>query len=256
MNPKKRLAYWITALTLTLSACGGAGGPGPRTWIDAPLDGSVLELGPVVVRSHAAADGGTARAVLTVNGVQVRVDESGDAAAALTEFAQAWTPEGPGEYVLQVISLDHAGNEGRSNRVHVRVGEVSAAPTDAATPESGVTQTPVLTPTITQPSDPIITFNTGANCREGDSTAYEVVTAFAAGAQARITGRNADASWFLLAIPGGGDCWASASTGTPSGPYQSAPVVAPPPPPPPPTDTPVPEQPSAQRLNLLMFCFV
>ena len=41
-------------LSLVLSSCGSAGGPGPRTWIDTPLDGSTLPLAPVVVRSHAS----------------------------------------------------------------------------------------------------------------------------------------------------------------------------------------------------------
>jgi hypothetical protein len=75
-----------------------------------------------------------------------------------------------------------------------------------------------------------------------------VVTAFQQGAQARIVGRNADSSWFVVSMPGGGTCWVAASTGTPSGPFSSAPVQAPPPLPP--TDTPVPAQPPAAPGNL------
>ena len=55
---------WTAALLL--AGCSGAGGPGPRTWIDSPLDGSTIELGPVIVRSHAASAGGTAQAALLV----------------------------------------------------------------------------------------------------------------------------------------------------------------------------------------------
>src|SRR5688500_13881193 len=106
----RNIFFFSMTLMLILAACApGAGGPGPRTWIDAPLDGSTLELGPLVVRSHAASDGGTAQAALMVNGTQVRVDQAADTSSALVEFAQPWIPEGPGVYILQVLSTDNAG---------------------------------------------------------------------------------------------------------------------------------------------------
>jgi hypothetical protein len=213
-------------LVLFLAACApGAGGPGPRTWIDDPLDSSTVALGPVVVRSHAASDGGTAQAALLVNGAQVRVDLAGDPSSPLIEFAQTWAPEQPGVYVLQVISTDINGNEGRSNSVRVQVGEVPIVETGTPVPGAAT-----LTPAITVVSAPTFTFGQNANCRKGDSTAYEVVTSFLAGQQVAIQGRNSDNTWFWVLIPnGGGNCWVSGSTGIPTGPYTTTQVVNPPP---------------------------
>jgi len=82
----------VVGLMLFTAGCNlQAGGAGPQTWIDAPLDGSTLPLGPVIVRSHAASPGGTAQVALTVNGAQVRVDQAADGSAALIEFVQNWT---------------------------------------------------------------------------------------------------------------------------------------------------------------------
>ncbi|MFH1186316.1 MAG: SH3 domain-containing protein [Chloroflexota bacterium] len=234
MRTKSFLAtLGMLCLLLLVAGCNlQAGGAGPRTWIDAPLDGSTVELGPVVVRSHAASEGGTAQAALLVNGAQVRVDSAVDGSGALIEFAQVWTPQGPGEYLLQVISTDHAGNEGRSNVVRLVVGGQPAVATTAV-PVTGTPATATITPTFTATgaSGPTFTFNVPANCREGPSQAYEVVTAFLSGQQVAIEGRNPDSSWFWVPVPGGGHCWVSGTTGVPQGPYGQTAVVQPPAPP-------------------------
>ena len=237
---KIRLLSAFLALTclVWLTGCNmPSGGAGPRTWIDAPLDGTTIPLETIVVRSHAASDAGTAQAALMVNGAQVRVDGATDGAAALIEFAQPWTPPGPGVYLLQVVSTDHAGNEGHSNEVRVQVGEALPV-TDTPAPVTGTPPTPTitLTPSPTTSSGPTITFTVPANCREGGSTAYEVVTAFEAGTTLPIQGRNADTTWFWVPVPGGGICAVSGSTGTLQGPYQQVPIR--PDPPLPATDTP------------------
>jgi hypothetical protein len=247
----RRFFFVSMTFMLVLAACApGAGGPGPRTWIDAPLDGvSMRALGPLVVRSHAAATGGTAQAALLVNGARIRVDLATDPASSLVEFSQTWVPEGPGVYVLQVISSDRAGNEGRSNAVHVRVGEV---PVETGTPAPGVmteTSAPATpTPTWTVAGAPTFTFDKNTNCRAGDSTAYDVLASFLQSQQADIEGRNQDSSWFRVLIASGGHCWVSAATGTPAGPYAALQVVVPPPLPP--TATPAPAQPPAAPGNL------
>lgn len=242
MKPTLLSINGFVLLSLFLAACGGAGagGPGPRTWIDAPLDGTTLELGPVVVISHAASDGGTAQAALMVNGAEARVDEAADSASPLIEFAQTWTPDAEGEYTLQVITTDHEGNEGRSNLVVVCVGiatancEVAGA---SATPEVVTSETPALTPTATEVGIPTITFTQNTNCRLGDSTAYDVVTSFNEGETLVIAGRNAATTWFWVLMPNSSQhCWVAGTTGTLAGPYQTVPVITPPPLPA--TDTP------------------
>lgn len=215
----------LACLAILGTACNmPAGGAGPRTWIDAPLDGKTLPLGPVVVRSHAASEEGTAQAALLVNGAQVRVDQAADTAANLIEFAQPWTPSGPGDYVLQVITLNHAGAEGRSNLVHVRIGDVAPpplTPTDTPVPVTGTPPTPSAT-VVTAPT---FVFRINGNCREGPSTQHAIVTSFLAGEQIPIEGRNEDNSWFWLLVPGGGHCWASAGTGDALGPFGSLTVI-------------------------------
>ncbi len=208
------------------------GGAGPQTWIDAPLDGSTLPLGAVIVRSHAASPAGTTKVALQVNGAQVREDSAGDASQALIEFVQNWTPTNPGDYALQVVSTDRSGHVGRSNLVHVHIGGVITTDTPTATsilPE--IPPPPSVTPSATGLSGPSFTFDKNGNCRLGPSTAYEVVTSFLAGQQLPIEGRNEDNSWFWLLMPGGGHCFASVGTGFAQGPYGSTAVIVPPAPP-------------------------
>ena len=78
MNHASLRSLCAMAVLLFVTGCSlptGAG-PGPRAWIDDPLDGATLPLGPVVVQSHASSEGGTASAALLVNGAQVRVDNA------------------------------------------------------------------------------------------------------------------------------------------------------------------------------------
>ena len=103
------------------AACRPASAPGPRAWIDDPLDGAYLPLAPVVVQSHASWESGTASAALLVNGAQVRVDNATNASDPLASFAQPWEPAAPGDYTLEVVATDTGGNTGRSNPVLVHV---------------------------------------------------------------------------------------------------------------------------------------
>jgi uncharacterized protein YraI len=260
MMKTKRLMLKIGCFfSILLAGCAGAGGPGPRTWIDSPLNGSTLPLAPVIVRSHASSGTGTISVALYVNGTQIRSDNQADPSNQLSEASQVWQPDAPGEYALQVVAIDHEGNEGRSNTVRVRIGEevVNPAPIEGGQapetvetaetilPASIETDTPTLPP---PPSSPSFTFTTNANCREGPGTAYEVDDSFLQGQSAQIDGRNqSEPRWWLVLRSNGGHCWVSDSTGTASGPTGNVQVVnAPPPPvvvPPPDTSEPPPPLP-------------
>ncbi|MFH1184830.1 MAG: hypothetical protein V1755_07305, partial [Chloroflexota bacterium] len=261
-------------LSLVLAGCTmpSTAGPGPRTWIDEPLDGSTLPLGPIVVRSHAASDGGTKSATLLVNGAQVRTDGAADPSNPLVEIPQVWQPEAPGDYTLQVVTLDQQGNEGSSKTIRVRVGAQVANPAPiqgGQPPEAPATAETRIPASLLHPATatwtpatacqvPTFTFSINANCREGPSTDYEVDTSFLTGQTAQIDGRNAtDPRWWWVSMPGGGHCWVSGSTGTTSCLIADVPVIAAPPlpvvviptdtsaPPPPPPPPPPPSKPTA-----------
>ena len=247
MNSASIRSLGAVAMLLLVAGCSLPTGraPGPRVWIDDPLDGAYLPLAPVVVQSHASWEGGTASAALLVNGAQVRVDNAPDASDPLAAFAQPWEPTEVGDYTLQVVATDKGGNSGRSNPVLVHVGAefVSTVTVDSSAPGLPVFEPP---PTLTPASQVVITvapptvpglgpkfqFTINGNCRQGPGTAYPVITSFFAGDQVPMAGRNEDASWYWLSIPNGNSqCAAAASTGITLGPTDNLPFIPAPPPP-------------------------
>ncbi len=91
-------------------------------------------------------------------------------------------------------------------------------------------------PTAT-PESEVFSVNTGANCRRGPGTVYDVVTAFPEGTRLKVVGRSNDGSWWLVQIPNNTErCWISNVTGTFTGNPSVPAVVAAPP-----TPTPVPD---------------
>ena len=247
MNRASIRSLGAAAVLLLLAGCSLPTGaaPGPRVWIDDPLDGAYLSLAPVVVQSHASWQGGTASAALLVNGAQVRVDNAPDASDPLAAFAQPWEPAEVGDYTLQVVATGKGGNSGQSNRVLVHivaVGEFATMVTDESSLEdlpvfeAPPTLTPAtqaritLTPTNDAGVNPALRFTINANCRQGPGTLYPVVTSFFAGDQLPIEGRNEDASWYWVRIPNSNShCAAAASTGITLGPTDNLPVIAAPP---------------------------
>ena len=231
MKNKILVSLLAAAMLIFVAGCTlpTGGGPGPRVWIDTPLNGDVLALGPVVVQSHASSESGTASATLLVNGAQVHVDNPANPSDRLASFAQAWQPTAPGDYTLEVVATDSQGNTGTSNQVvvhisgpelNVPVGPLSPTPSFSPVPPVSVTTTaiPNLIPTF------IFTIN--ANCRKGPDTAYEVVTSFFANDQVTIEGRNDNSSWYWALIPNSNShCWVSGTTGTPQGPMGGLVVV-------------------------------
>lgn len=122
MKNKILISLHLAAILIFVAGCTlpTGGGPGPRVWIDTPLDGDILAFAPLVVKSHVSSEGGTASAALLVNGVQVRVDTPTNPSDPLTSFAQVWEPTSPGDYGLEVVATDSDGNTGRA-LVRVRI---------------------------------------------------------------------------------------------------------------------------------------
>lgn len=116
------------------------GQAGTRSWIDAPLDGSSLPLGPVEVVSHSTSSVGLAQIELTVDGMPATVEQVAVGQGILLTARQTWEPTAAGNYTLMVRAREPSGGWGDHAKVVVTVG---GAPTPTRTPRL------LLTPTST-----------------------------------------------------------------------------------------------------------
>ena len=107
----KRWMYSLLMVLITLMTACGPNSPssGPQSWIDTPLDNSILPMGTVQVISHAADPGGLSQMELSVNGVVVGASPSSNTSDNLVTFNQTWSPSGPGNYTLQVRARNNGG---------------------------------------------------------------------------------------------------------------------------------------------------
>lgn len=144
-RPLVTLALLASAL---LSSCNGPTAPPsgePRAWIDAPLDGSSLPLGPVAVVAHGAHPRGLALLEFSVDGDPYRnPGPPDDPQAALVTWHQVWDPPGPGTYLLAVRAQSHAGAWSAPAAAHVTILPL-ATPTPVATPTPTASPTPTCT---------------------------------------------------------------------------------------------------------------
>jgi hypothetical protein len=147
----RRGRVWASSvlLCLFLTACGGAAAPseppGPQAWIDAPLNGSSLPLGPVEVVSHAAAPSGVAQVEFSVNGVSVASEPPGNTTASLSTQIHTWQPAIPGNYTLGVRAQDHQGTWGVPAQAVITILGGSA-PAETVPDEPGTTPTATARP--------------------------------------------------------------------------------------------------------------
>jgi len=147
----RRAGLWvglIPLLAILLVGCNrttagqGAAAGGPRAWIDAPLDGSSLPLGPVAVVAHGADIGGLARAEFSVDGLAfLDPDPPQDQAASLVTWHQVWEPSGPGTYQIQVRVQNHDGDWSAPAQVNVTI-QSAETPTPVARPTPAASPTP------------------------------------------------------------------------------------------------------------------
>lgn len=121
----------VLVMVLVLAAC-AAQGQGPMTWLDRPLDGATLPLGPVTVQAHASdADG--------VASIEFFVDETSLTTASadggrLADAMVEWNPTEPGTYTVRARATDSQGNVGSYATSVVTVGLL---PTLSLPPEEG-----------------------------------------------------------------------------------------------------------------------
>lgn len=142
----------VLVLGLVLAACAPSSTQGPSTWVDQPLDGGRLPLGPEEVTAHASDAGGVASLEFYVEGtLLVRAPAGG---GVLEHATVGWTPSRPGVYTLSVKARDSQGNIGPEAIAVVTVGEVvspsppipSVGPASSPMPPTTTPVPPTMTP--------------------------------------------------------------------------------------------------------------
>jgi hypothetical protein len=274
----KRSGFIIAVALLGLLAATLACGVGtpqataakPTVVITFPTAGATFSLGQdVVVQSVAADPQGINRVELWVDGQIVHTQA---VVPAVTSYAasQPWKPSVLGSHIIEVRAFNVNNVTNDPVQLVVTVVE-AAAGVPTPTPMPGAPDTPTPTPVppgvdtptpTTPPTDtpvpatlpyggaPTIVALVGLNVRSGPGTAYPVIGVLPAGQAARITGQNADGTWWQIVFPpdSGGRGWVSSAAqyGTAYN-LEGVPIVETPAPPtytptatPQPTDTPQP----------------
>lgn len=137
--------------------------------------------------------------------------------------------------VFFVVSPLRVENEGVDS---LQVVQATATRQPSNRPTLSASPTPLDT-------TPLITANTAANVREGDSVIYPVVGGLDAGQTIRVLGISSTGSgWYYIQLPSGVRGFVAPSIVSASGDLRSVPRINPPPPPytatPRPTETPIP----------------
>jgi hypothetical protein len=142
MNKRRILLPAVLALSALVAGCSlpQANDSGaPQTWIDAPLNASLLPLAPYAIIAHAGFPEGISQFELsiTAQGPEVVPTPADQASQSLVTIQYLWTPPAPGAYLIQVRAAGPDGNYGQTVEVQVQVGDessedVTPTPTPAA----------------------------------------------------------------------------------------------------------------------------
>ncbi len=262
MHSFKTRVIVVVGLMLTLTLVAGCGSKSdatstaeptttssnqpPSARINAPAEGEVLGVGvPVQIDVTALDDQNVTSIELYVNNalLESRPLSAASAQTAVRELF-TWTPNAPGDYLLQARSYDKQGLVGTSPAVTVQVGgESLPSPTSAEPPPASPQPSATTVPATSTPPPPEaqVTAKTDANVRNGPGLAYPVVGGLNNGESAPVVGRNADSSWWQISFEGG-TAWIADIVVNANSEAYNAPVASAPPPPP--TNTPVPVTPT------------
>jgi len=120
--------FWINGCNLEAA--------GPSTWIDQPLDGSILPIQPIQIQAHASAEGGIYQMEFLTDEVQIALVDLGG--ARLEDATIQWTPANPGKHVIEVRAASSDGMMGQVSQVEIVILEAGAEPPaqPVNTPES------------------------------------------------------------------------------------------------------------------------
>jgi hypothetical protein len=242
MKRTKPIFILYVIVSFLLGACTFATA-GPQTWIDKPLDNTTAPLGPISILAHASGINGVSSVEFYVNG-QLQppsVTPVWDTGVSLAHAEKEFNPPGPGEYRIEVIAIDSAGNTGAPASVTVTISDEAVidddecppdcpiqpeevpeddcppdcpiqpeeAPPDEFPPAEPPSDAPDEEPAVTTPT---VKAKVNANCREGPGMNFEVYGNLLEGEEAEIKGRLSDNSWLLVALVGrSSNCWIAAS---------------------------------------------
>jgi hypothetical protein len=108
--------------------------------------------------------------------------------------------------------------------------------TSTSTATAGPSETPTVAATGTA-SVPMVSVSAATNCRAGVTTLSEILWALLPGNKAEVVGKYTPLNYWLIKMPGGGQCWLWGQYATVEGDVASIPEVQPPPTPEAPTAT-------------------
>jgi hypothetical protein len=128
-----------------------------------------------------------------------------------------------------------------------------------STSTAGPSETPTVAATGTA-SVPMVSVSAATNCRAGITTAFEILWALLPGNKAEVVGKYTPLNYWLIKMPGGGECWLWGQYATVEGDVASIPEVQPPPTPVAPTatntSTPAPVPAAVTNLTYSVSCGV
>lgn len=166
MRPIRYLSLILLMMTLILGCTNKAVRPAkmaipdiayPFTWIDAPLDESWIPLAPYEIVFHISDPSGMQQGELSINGVVLASIPVADTGSKLVTLKQAWSPDQPGEYLIQARAQNSAGDWGTQAEAKVFIGEkvITLTPSPEITPSLSITTT--MTPSATFTATPTST---------------------------------------------------------------------------------------------------
>ncbi len=135
MRPSVVCCLGLLAVGLVLVGC-ATPAQGPTTWLDRPLDGSALPLGPITVQAHASDSDGVASFEFFVDDASL-VTASADG-GRLAQATVEWNPIEAGTYTIRARSTDGQGNASSDATSVVTVGLLSTASPTAPLEPQGV----------------------------------------------------------------------------------------------------------------------
>lgn len=235
----------ILTLTLIISGCQSnqtaeRNQGGGQTWIDAPLNNTVISLAPYDIIFHGYNPVGINEFEIRINGEVAAVVPAMTAGiednVSFTLFynIHSWTPPSPGEYSIEVRPIDGNGNTGPPTQVTVFITS-----DDVRAPENGQ---PTAAPTE-ELGDCTYTAAVNLFCRTGTGRVYPEIDSFVPGQSALVVGMSEDGLYSYVEGPNFGEVCAVPSDdefGELTGDCASSPVMTPPPIPPTATYTPLP----------------